>query len=53
MTMGKALCFCLEAPRSPYAERIIRELKEAGGYDDPGLMIVKDDTGKVIHSIPF
>lgn len=37
-----------------YAQRIVRELKEAGGYDEPGLMmIVTDDTGKVIYSIPF
>ena len=37
-----------------YAEQIIRELKEAGGYDDPSLkMIVKDADGGVVHVIPF
>jgi len=37
-----------------YAGRIMRELKEAGGYDDPGLMmIVKDSAGETIFSVPF
>ena len=37
-----------------YSNRIIRELKEAGGYDDPNLrMIVKDSEGDVVHVIPF
>ncbi len=37
-----------------YAERVIRELKEAGGYDDDELiMIVKDDARRTIFSIPF
>jgi hypothetical protein len=37
-----------------YAKRIIGELKEAGGYDDPGLtMVVMGDNGDTIHSIPF
>ena len=37
-----------------YAHRVIRELKEDGGYNDPGLnMIVRDPDGKLIHSIPF
>lgn len=37
-----------------YAQRVIRELKEAGGYDDPDLkMIVKNAAGDVIYSIPF
>ena len=37
-----------------YARRVIRELKEDGGYDGPGLtMVVKDHTGKTVHSIPF
>jgi hypothetical protein len=50
---GEGTLFLSRSAARAYAERIIRELKEAGGYDDPGLMIVKDDTGKVIHSIPF
>ena len=37
-----------------YARRVIRELKEGGGYDAPGLtMVVRDHTGKTIHSIRF
>jgi len=37
-----------------YALRIIRELKGAGGFDDPDLkMIVKNSSGKLIHLIPF
>jgi hypothetical protein len=36
------------------AEQIIRELKEAGGYDGPGfIMIVKDTRGKTVFAIPF
>ncbi|HEX3936793.1 MAG TPA: hypothetical protein VHX43_04745 [Xanthobacteraceae bacterium] len=37
-----------------YARRIVGELKEAGGYDGLGLtMVVEDDSGKVVDSIPF
>jgi hypothetical protein len=37
-----------------YAERIIRELKKAGSYNEPGLiMIVRDAHGKTVFSIPF
>jgi hypothetical protein len=37
-----------------YAKRIIRELKEAGGYDDPGLtMIVRNACGETLCSIRF
>lgn len=37
-----------------YAHRIIRELKEAGGYDDPApVMIVRDTDGTTVYSIPF
>ncbi len=37
-----------------YAERIIRELKGAGGWDAPGLfMIVKDDSGNAVLTMPF
>ncbi len=37
-----------------YARRIIRELREAGGYDDPALtIIVRNAAGKTIYSIPF
>lgn len=43
-----------DADALAYAKRIIRELKEAGGYDDPGIkMIVKNTNGKVLCSIPF
>lgn len=37
-----------------YARRIIRELREADGYDDPGLtMVVRNCAGKTVYSIPF
>ena len=38
-----------------YAERVIRELKDAGGdYDDPELtMVVTDGDGNEIFSVPF
>ncbi len=37
-----------------YAKRIIRELREAGGYDDPGLtMLVKSESGNTIFAVPF
>jgi hypothetical protein len=37
-----------------YALRVIRELKEAGGFDEPELkMIVKNSSGKLIYLIPF
>jgi len=37
-----------------FAQRSIRELKEAGDYDDPGLMmVVKNNTGQQLFSIAF
>ena len=37
-----------------YARRIIRELKEAGGYDDPRLaMIVLSELQQALFTIPF
>ena len=37
-----------------YAERIVGELQDAGGYDGAGLaMVVKDAGGRTIFSIPF
>jgi hypothetical protein len=37
-----------------YARRVIRELREAGGYDDPNLaMFVKDASGEILFSVPF
>ncbi len=37
-----------------YANRIIGELKEAGGYDDPGLaMTVRNESGKAVFIVPF
>jgi hypothetical protein len=36
-----------------HAHRIIRELKD-GGYDPPGAtLVVTDESGETIHSIPF
>ena len=43
-----------DADALDYASRIIRELKQGGGYDDPGtVMIVKDKAQRVVLSIPF
>jgi hypothetical protein len=43
-----------DAAAEMYARRIIRELKQGGGYDKPGLaMIVKNEAGRHIASIPF
>ena len=37
-----------------YADRLIRELKEEGGYNDPNpMVIVRDETKKVVLSLPF
>jgi len=44
-----------DAAAQRYAERVIRELKEAGGdYDHPELlMVVADDDGKELFIVPF
>jgi Domain of unknown function (DUF6894) len=43
-----------EIEAAAYARRVIRELKEAGGYDEPNLsMVVKDHTGRIIFSFRF
>lgn len=37
-----------------YADRIIRELKDGGGLDDPGLMmVVKNEMHMTVLSLPF
>jgi hypothetical protein len=37
-----------------YAMLVIRELKQTCGQIDPGaMMVVKDDTQRVVFSIPF
>ena len=37
-----------------HAKRIIRELRDAGGYDDPRLALsVTDTSGEVLFSFPF
>jgi hypothetical protein len=37
-----------------HAKVLIRDLKEAGGYDDPAwYMLVKDQNGDIVFSIPF
>lgn len=42
-----------EAARD-YARRIIRELKDGGGYDDPELtLVVRDGDGKIIFAELF
>ena len=46
--------FVNDATAFDYAQRIIRELREAGGYDDPQLtMLVKSEAGRTIFAIPF
>jgi hypothetical protein len=37
-----------------FAVRIIRELKENGGYDEPDIsMVVRDDQGKEVLTLSF
>jgi hypothetical protein len=37
-----------------FAARVIRELKEAGGHDDPELrMVVKDAKGREVFTLSF
>jgi hypothetical protein len=37
-----------------HARRVILELKESAGYDDPDLvMVVSDSPGKAVCTIPF
>jgi hypothetical protein len=37
-----------------YAQKIMRKLKDAGAYRDPGLMmVVKCETGRAVLAIPF
>lgn len=37
-----------------YGRRIVKELKEAGGYDEAGLsLIVQDENRETIYTIPF
>lgn len=37
-----------------YACDLVRQLKKAGGYDDPGLVVlVRDERGRLIFWIPF
>jgi hypothetical protein len=46
--------FSSDSAAGNYAMRVIRELKFGGGYDDPGLtMVVKDDSGRIVFSVPF
>jgi hypothetical protein len=43
-----------DAAAEMYGRRIIRELKQGGGYDKPGLaMIIKNEAGRHVASIPF
>lgn len=37
-----------------YAFRIVRELKDAGGYDEPGMtLVVENALGETLFAIPF
>jgi hypothetical protein len=43
-----------DAAARAYALRVIRELREGGGYDDPQLsMIVTDLSGRGVVTLPF
>jgi hypothetical protein len=43
-----------DAAAQGHALRIIRELKEGGGYDDTGLvMIVRDESGREVLRVSF
>jgi hypothetical protein len=41
-----------DAAARDYAERVIREIKEADGYD-PGLTMVVEKSGVALFAIPF
>lgn len=46
--------FPTDASAFDCAQQIIRELKNAGGYDGPGLMmVVKLESGTTVFAIPF
>jgi hypothetical protein len=43
-----------DAAALAYARRIIRELRDAGGYDDDALtLVVRDAAGRTLFQIPF
>jgi hypothetical protein len=43
-----------DAAARDYAHRMIRELKEGGGYDEPRLaMVVTNESGRQLFVIPF
>jgi hypothetical protein len=43
-----------DAAARDYAHRMIRELKEGGGYDEPSLaMVVTNESGRQLFVIPF
>jgi hypothetical protein len=46
--------FPSDADARDYAHTVIRELKAAGDFDEPGLtIIVKSELGKTVFTIPF
>jgi hypothetical protein len=46
--------FLTDTSAFDYAQRIIRELKDAGDYNDPSLMmVVKLHSGRTVFAIPF
>ena len=42
-----------DAEALSYAERIIAELPKKEGYDDPGMIIVRNRTHQMVWSVPF
>jgi hypothetical protein len=46
--------FRMTKPRETMPQRIVGELKDAGGYDETDLtMVVKNAAGRTVFSIPF
>ena len=43
-----------DAAAETRALRVIRELKQGGGYDDPGLtMVIEDEDGRMVSEVLF
>jgi hypothetical protein len=42
-----------DAAARDYAERVIRELREGGGYDAPQLRIIVTESNRTVFVLPF
>jgi hypothetical protein len=36
-----------------HGHRIVREPKEGGYHPEDGVLLIRDETGQTVHSIPF